>query len=62
MSKMKKYLVYYSEHSVFEKVFKAKSPDEALEKAREDLEDSGWDTKSWKVGNGEGGTFDVEEA
>jgi len=59
---MKRYLVYYSEHSVFEKEFEAGSADEALAKARAELEDNCWDTKSWEVGNGEGGTFDVEEA
>ena len=59
---MKRYLVYYSEHSVFKKEFEAGSEDAALAKARAELEDNGWDTKSWGLGNGEGGTFDVEEA
>ena len=58
---MKEYLVYYSEHTVYEKKFKAEDAKAALAKARQELEDNCWDTKTWETGDGEGGQLDVEE-
>jgi len=58
---MKEYLVFYSEHTVHEKVFKAENAQAAIAKARSELEDNGWDVKEWETGHGEGGQFDVEE-
>jgi len=58
---MKKYRVYYSEHTIHEKTFEAESSQEAIDKARRSLVETFWDTGSWDTGHGEGGQFDVEE-
>jgi len=58
---MKTYRVYYSEHTVHSKKFKANSEKEAMDKAWEELGDSCWDTSEWRTENGEGGQLDVEE-
>lgn len=59
---MKQYLVSYSEHAVYQKIFNANTHKEALDLARKELEDNCWDTKTWETGSGEGGQLDVELA
>lgn len=58
---LKKYRIFYSEHTIHEKVFVASSAQEAIELAKQDLDESYWSTSTWDTRSGEGVQFDVEE-
>jgi hypothetical protein len=58
---MPKYKIAYYEDWAYLKIFEGKNQDDALKKAREKLNNNGWDTSDWETGNGQGTQLAVVE-